>query len=124
MENIVIYEGLVGRDIEVQFTPNGKQYGKWSLAQSYKNKKEEKITIWINCISYSSNIIEYLKKIIKKGNRVMINGELNVRTYEKDGKKNTVYEVIVKKSWLIESVFEDSNKAQQDKEIQEVLSKD
>lgn len=107
MQNLIIFEGRVGNDLDIKFTPNGIQYAKWSMAQGHMTKKEEKITMWVNCISYAKSM-EYIKKIVKKGNRIMVQGRLNSRSYEKDGKKNTIYEIVVTQSWEVNRIVEDN----------------
>ena len=94
--NKVLLLGHLGKDIEVKFTPSGIQRGQFSIATSrrWKDKnsgewKEE--TDWHNCVYWRcENLVSYLTK----GKQVFIEGRLQTRSYEKDGSKHYVTEVI------------------------------
>lgn len=94
--NRVTLLGHLGKDAEIRFTPSGVPRAQFSLATSRRWKpkdssewKEE--TDWHNCILWRcANVQEYLTK----GKQVFIEGRLQTRTYEKDGQKHWVTEVI------------------------------
>ncbi len=95
--NKVILLGHLGKDAEVKFTPSGVQRAQFSIATSrrWKDKqsgdwKEE--TDWHNCILWRcENVVTYLTR----GQPVYIEGRLQTRSYDKDGQKHWVTEVIV-----------------------------
>src|SRR5690348_11844907 len=95
--NKVILLGHLGRDAEAKFTPSGIQRAQFSIAtsrrwkdQSSQEWKEE--TDWHNCILWrSENVINYLTK----GQPVYVEGRLQTRSYEKDGQKHWVTEVVI-----------------------------
>ena len=73
--NIAILMGRLTRDPELKYTSNGKAYTTFTLAvQKTKDEAE-----FIDCV----NIAEYFGK----GNRILIQGRLNVSNYEQNGEK-------------------------------------
>lgn len=89
--NKVILHGNCGKDPETR-TVNEKTVCKFSLATSktFTNGSGEKITgtQWHN-IQMWGKLAETASKYVKKGSSLIIEGEINYRTYEKDG--HTVY---------------------------------
>jgi len=89
--------GNVGKDPESKQI-NGKTITKFSLAtnKSYTNSSGEKITEtqWHNIVLWGK-IAETASKYVKKGNSLIIEGEINYRSYEnKDGQTVYVTEII------------------------------
>jgi len=86
--NKCILFGNVGKDPEVKTFEGGNKVAKFSLAtnKSY-TKNNEKITetSWHNIVLWGK-LAELAEKYVKKGNSVIIEGEINYRSYEnKDG---------------------------------------
>lgn len=95
--NTVILLGRLGRDAETKFTSGGTAVSNFSIATTrrWKEKnsdewKEE--TDWTNCVLWRS---ENLSQYLTKGTRLEVEGRLQTRSYEKDGVKKYVTEVIV-----------------------------
>lgn len=73
--NITIV-GRLGRDAEVRVTPQGKEVVTANVAAGYKDKSNWfKVTAWDKLGSWL--------KDAKKGDQVYVDGNLEVRTYEK-----------------------------------------
>lgn len=83
--NKAILFGNVGKDPEVKRLESGKVVVKFSLAtnKSYTNRQGEKITetAWHNIVLWGK-LAELAEKYVKKGNSIIIEGEINYRTYE------------------------------------------
>jgi len=90
MNRIYLY-GFVGKDPDTR-TVNEKTVTKFSLATSktFTNGAGEKITgtQWHNIVMWGK-LAETASKYVKKGSSLIIEGEIQYRTYEKDG--HTVY---------------------------------
>ena len=94
--NKVNLVGHIGKDAETKFTPGGVGRTTFSIATSrrWKDKqtnewKEE--TDWHNVVAWrSENVANYLTK----GKQVYIEGRLQTRSYEKNGEKRYVTEVV------------------------------
>ena len=90
--------GNVGKDPEVKHLDGGKTIAKFSLAtnKSYTNQKGEKITetSWHNIVFWGK-LAELCEKHIKKGQSLIVEGEINYRSYEnKDGQTVYITEII------------------------------
>lgn len=94
--NKVILSGNLTKDIEV--IENDKiKLGKFTLAvtKPFKNSKGEYESDFFNCIVFNAN--DYLKTNLIKGTKALIDGYLQTRTYEIEGNKKYVTEIIVNK---------------------------
>ena len=88
--------GNLGRDPEMNYTPDGTAVCKFSIAVSKKVKDKEETT-WYNVTAWR-NLAEMLSTHLKKGQQVFVQGDLSVRQYTtKDGRNGTSLEVIVDK---------------------------
>lgn len=94
--NKVILLGNLCRDIEVRYTQNEIMVIQNTIAvrNNYKNQDGEYDSQFINIVVWSKTA-EYLSKYASKGSRVLLEGRLNTRTYEKDGQKRYITEVYV-----------------------------
>ena len=110
--NNVFLTGRLTKDIEVKQTASGTAYTRFSIAvDKYKNK--EKTTIFVDCVAFGHNA-NYLGKYVSKGNKIVVNGELDCTTKEKDdGSKITYWNVIANS---VEAVGKTENKASDDEE--------
>ena len=71
------------------------------MRNDFKNKDGEYDTEFINFSAWGTTA-EYLKKYAKKGNKVLIEGRIATRSYDKqDGSKAYITEVIAEKVELL-----------------------
>lgn len=88
--------GLVGKDPEVR-EASGAKVATFTLATSerYKDKNGEyqTNTEWHNLVCWRQ--AEYVEKYIGKGALVYVEGKLRTRSWEKDGEKKYVTEILV-----------------------------
>ncbi|HLG26738.1 MAG TPA: single-stranded DNA-binding protein [Paenisporosarcina sp.] len=86
--NVATISGNLGKEIELRYTPSGKAVAKGSLAVkgSYKDSSGEYPTNWINFIAWGK-VAEILTNFTKKGDKLVLSGEIITGSYEKDGKK-------------------------------------
>lgn len=95
--NKVTIVGTLGRDPEVKFSQEGKAICTLSVAtnESVKNgDKWEKKTDW-HSITLFGKRAETAGQYLSKGSKVAIEGKLQTRSWEKDGKKQYKTEVFV-----------------------------
>lgn len=88
--NKVFLVGNVGMDGELKVTPGGQAVLNFSVATSetYVDKagvKQEK-TDWHRCEMWGARA-EKLAQYIKKGTKLVVEGSIHTRSYEKDGEK-------------------------------------
>lgn len=95
--NSVTLVGNLTRDPELRFTPGGQALCKLGLAvnKSWKNaagEKQEKV-LFINVVCWGKRG-ETVAQYVKKGQTVLVNGELELRTWETPGgDKRSAHEV-------------------------------
>lgn len=97
--NKVILIGNLARDVEIRKIPSGKSVGSSAIATSkvFKNQQGEKVqqTQFHNFVIWG-NAAETFAKYLKKGSKVMIEGELQHSDYVgQDGVKRYKTDVVV-----------------------------
>lgn len=108
--NSVNLLGRVCGDLELKTTTTGVSVTSFTLAvdRSYTPKGQERKTDFINCVAWRSTA-EFITRYFRKGQRMAVTGELQQRTYTTDdGKKRSVYEVVVDGAFFCESKAEPS----------------
>lgn len=83
--------GNVGKDPEAKTFGEGDKKHEvvnFSVAVRIYNPKDPKKpnTLWVNAAAHSERDVKLVKEWVKKGTLVEVEGELNVRTYESNGK--------------------------------------
>ena len=91
--NKVILMGRMTRDIELRYTQSGKAVGQFALALD-KYANGEKSADFINCVAWEKTA-ETIKNYCGKGRQILVEGRLQSRSYEKDGQKRYITEVVV-----------------------------
>ena len=95
--NKVILSGRVTRDAELGYIPNvGVPKLSFSLAveRAYQKDKNNKKVDFINMEmigKHTENLCQY----VTKGKQILVEGELNIDNYEKDGEKRSFTKVKV-----------------------------
>jgi single-strand DNA-binding protein len=96
--NRVTLLGRLGKDVELRYTAGGKPRASFSVAtsKSWKDRNtdewKEKAT-WHNVVAWD-RVAEKAHKRLAKGAMVYIEGEIDNRSYEKDGYKKYISEVV------------------------------
>jgi single-strand DNA-binding protein len=89
--------GNLGRDPELKYTSAGVAVATFSIATSDSWKDQEgntqERTEWHNIVAWRK-LAEICGEWLKKGKRVYIEGKLQTRTYEKDGVKKYMTEIV------------------------------
>lgn len=86
--NKIILLGHCGKDAEVRMVGENK-VATFSLATTEKYKNTE----WHNIVCWG-NTAELAEKYIKKGTQLFIEGKLRTRSWDKDGEKRYVTEIV------------------------------
>lgn len=89
--NRVEITGRLTSDVELRKTQSGLSAASFTLAVDKISK--EQTADFIPCVAWRQSA-EYLAKYGKKGNWCEVSGRIQVRSYEKDGKKVYITEVI------------------------------
>lgn len=96
--NRVELYGNLTRDPELKALPSGQQVANFSIATNREwkdkdGKKQEQVE-YHNCVAFGRTA-EVIGQYLKKGRPMHIEGRLQTRSWEADGKKNYRTEVIV-----------------------------
>jgi single-strand DNA-binding protein len=93
--NKVNLVGRLTKAPDVRFTPDGAQVGNFTLAvrRSWKNAAGERKADFIPVVIWRKQA-ENCAKYLDKGSLVSVEGRIQVRTYEKDGRTQWMTEVI------------------------------
>jgi single-strand DNA-binding protein len=93
--NKAILVGNLGRDAETKFTPSGVARTSFSVATTRRVKDQSgewrDETDWTNVTLWRS---ENLANYLLKGKQVYVEGRISTRSYDKDGEKRYVTEVV------------------------------
>lgn len=89
--NKMLIIGRVGKDPTLSYTKSGKAVANFSVATSGYGKDDpvewHRITVW-------DKLAETCNQYLSKGKLVYVEGRLATRSYEKDGDKHYITEVI------------------------------
>ena len=94
--NKAILMGRLTRDPELRSTPSGVSVCTFSIAvdRRYQAKGEEKKADFFNIVAWRQQG-EFVSRYFKKGNMILVEGELQTRQYtNKDGLNVTVTEIV------------------------------
>lgn len=90
--NKIIISGRLTKDVELKATSNGNSVARFTVAVARRTDRNK--SDFINCIAWRQQA-ELINKYFHKGSPIYLIGELLQETYEKDGKRNTIYQVNV-----------------------------
>lgn len=101
--NRVILLGRLTKDPEVRYTQTGKVVCQFTLAvdRPFSGQEGKKEADFIPVVIWGKQA-ETLGNSVTKGQRLLVEGRLQVRSYDKDGSKHFVTEVIADRFEYIE----------------------
>jgi len=99
--NKVILIGNLGRDPEVRSFQSGGRVCNLRIAtsESWRDKatgERRDRTEWHTVAIYNENLVGVAERFLKKGSKVYIEGQLETRKYEKDGREVYATEVVLR----------------------------
>ena len=113
--NIVILMGRTTKEIELRYTAQSfMPVARFTLAvdRPYTKQGEEKKTDFISCVAFG-RLAENLEKYVRKGRRIVIEGRIQVDSYDRDdGSKGYSTSIIVERFH-----FADSKPGEQAQEV-------
>ena len=95
--NKVILVGRLVRDAELSYiasTSTPKMSFSIAVERNYQKDKNNKKVDFINCEQLGKHV-ENLCQYVTKGKQILVEGELNIDNYEKDGEKRSFTKVKV-----------------------------
>lgn len=113
--NHVIISGRLTKDAEIRYTSNKKAVASFTLAvDDGKDQNGGRKAVFIPCVAWEKTA-ELIDQYLRKGDGLTVIGKIAVRSYDKDGQKRFVTEVVatgiefpfVKKEGKVKDTFED-----------------
>ena len=100
--NVVVLSGRLGNDPNLRSTSGGTSVCGFNLAvdRGYGDKKK---TVWISVEAWGKTA-EAVSRLVQKGKRIQVTGELDQESWEKDGNKHTRMKVVANKIDIIDFV--------------------
>ena len=124
--NKVILIGRLTKDSELRYTESEMAVCSFSLAVDREFKKDE--VDFINCKAFNK-LGETINKYTKKGDLIAVSGRINTGSYEKNGEKRHITDVIVDSVKFLqtkkdETVQESTQENDPYKEFGEIVEKE
>lgn len=98
--NQVTLIGHLGADPEFRVLNSGTRVCNMRIATSERwkdkntgEKKEQ--TDWHTVVSYNDNLNKIIEQYVAKGSKILVQGQLKTRSWEKDGDKRYATEVVI-----------------------------
>lgn len=104
MINNIVLVGRTTKDMELKQSSGGSMYVQFILAvnRNFKDSNGEQQADFITCVAWNKTA-ETLSKYVQKGALIGVEGRLQVRSYEKDGSRQWVSEVVINRFAFLES---------------------
>ena len=95
MINRAILIGRLVEDVELKYTPSGIATAAFTLAvtRTFSNQDGVREADFIRCVAWRKTA-ENLANYTKKGSMIGVDGRIQTRSYEKDGRRVYVTEVV------------------------------
>jgi single-strand DNA-binding protein len=107
MYNNTVLVGRITKALEMKTTTNGVNVLSFTLAINKKVKDKDQVS-YISCVSFNKTA-EILSTYADKGSLVLVDGELQSRSYEKDNRTIYVTEVVVGRVVLLDNKQKSAN---------------
>ena len=117
--NKIILTGRTTKNAEIGYLPGvgvAKMTFTMAVDRNYQKDKNNKKTDFINCELIGKHT-ENLYKYVSKGKSILVEGELNIEQYEKDGEKRSYTKVKVDKLEFLSSSNNEQREVNSFKEI-------
>ena len=120
--NQVTLLGNITRDPELRYTPNGNAVIGFSIATNRQWKLEngeKKEATDYHDIVFWDKAAEIINQFVKKGTKILVQGRLQTRSWEKDGQKRYRTEIVGEDFVL----FEKMGEAVQEESVEKPIEK-
>ena len=111
--NKAIILGNVGKDPDIRATKDGKQVANLTIAtsESWKDKntgQKQEATEWHRVVFFGK-LADIVAQYVKKGSKLYIEGQIKTRSWEQDGQKRYVTEIVGRDMQMLDSRSETGN---------------
>lgn len=113
--NIVILKGRLTKDVSLLFGQSGTPYTSFIVAVN-RYSKDKDLTDFVLCTAFNKTA-EFVAEYFRKGQEILIKGNVKVDSYEKDGNKITRQYIIVENVEFVGSKKEEENSTKDNSEV-------
>lgn len=106
--NLVVLKGRLVRDVTLLFSKTGTPYTSLVIAVN-RYSKEKDLTDFVLCTAFSKTA-EFIAEYFRKGQEILIRGNVKVDSYEKDGNKISKQYIVVEAVEFVGSKKDNENK--------------
>lgn len=123
MLNRAVLVGRLVRDVDLRYTPSGIAVSNFVIAvnRPFKSQDGEQQADFIQCVAWRKQA-ENLANYMKKGSQIGVDGRIQTRTYDHEGRTVYVTEVLAESIQFLESKgnnAEKSNSTQKQQQTQQ-----
>ena len=119
MNNVIIIGNLT-RDPEKRTTQSGISQTTFTVAvqRRFKNADGGHDADFLRCVAWRQTA-DYIAQYGAKGRKIAVNGELQTRSYEKDGQTHTITEIIVNSAEFLQAPSADGQQRHEPEQAQD-----
>ena len=121
MINRVVLVGRLTRDVEVRKTQSGLSVAQFTVACDRRGRSQDnaqQTADFISCVAWRQPA-DFLGQYARKGALIGVDGRLQSRSYDRDGQRVYVTEVVADNVRLLESRSQSESRAQQGNQYQD-----
>ena len=102
--NVIVISGNMVRDPEKRTTQSGISQTTFTVAaqRRFKNADGGHDADFLRCVAWRQTA-DYIAQYGAKGRKIAVSGELQTRSYEKDGQTHTITEIIVNSAEFLDT---------------------
>ena len=110
--NNVILMGRLTRDVELNYSKNGKAFTRFAIAVNRIGEGAD----FINCVAWEKTA-ETIAEFFKKGQRILVQGSIRTGSYERNGQTIYTTDILVSRFEFVESNKQSEKKYADDDEF-------
>lgn len=112
--NSITIMGRLTKAPELKTTAAGTNYCNFTVAVDRQFKKDaNKIADFFSCTAWSAQA-QLISKYFDKGSKILVQGSMQSRSYEKNGEKRTAWDLNVEKIYFVDSKTTETTPATQE----------
>ena len=115
--NLVVLKGRLVRDVTLLFGKTGTPYTSLVVAVN-RYSKEKDLTDFVLCTAFSKTA-EFIAEYFRKGQEILIRGNVKVDNYEKDGNKISKQYIVVETVEFVGSKKENTETKEETQDSEE-----
>lgn len=116
--NLVVLKGRLARDINLHFSNKGTAYTNFTVAVNRYSKDKEDSVDFIYCTAFGKTA-EFIAEYFRKGQEILLRGNIKTETLEKEGSKVYKQSVFVENVEFVGSKKENVETKEKETQIQD-----